>query len=235
MTALLGIAFLSQIVATQMPDQAVSPRQGPSVELHECSSTDALVGQGLLAVEVPEASDGGRTTGFLYRGTGSLNMFDRSAEPNANECRALGTAVVVARQVTAILPRSCGDSEMVVVSDLLLLEGAGRLRQQGGVVVARQGNAELGRVVATAGRFILASGSGSVSDRIRRGDVPRDVREQLEEVGVSLVGAASPDGDYLVVDEGQETAEGVRELASGRATRRRSLPRFALVDATCSR
>ena len=227
MTALLGIAFLSQIVATQMPDQAVSPRQGPSVELHECSSTDALVGQGLLAVEVPEASDGGRTTGFLYRGTGSLNMFDRSAEPNANECRALGTAVVVARQVTAILPRSCGDSEMVVVSDLLLLEGAGRLR--------RQGNAELGRVVATAGRFILASGSGSVSDRIRRGDVPRDVREQLEEVGVALVGAASPDGDYLVVDEGQETAEGVRELASGRATRRRSLPRFALVDATCSR
>lgn len=228
MNALLGVVLMSQVtLSSEAGDRRVS------IDLYDCVSADVLVAQGLLAVENVGSPEGMPATAFLYRGAGSVNMFDRSAEPEEDACTPIGRAVVAATHVTARLPRGCVETESETVSDLTLVEPERPVRRAVGVVIGRAGGREVGRLIATAGRFALLSGGGSVSEKLQRGTVPADVRDHLNGGVVQLVGKAAADGEYIVVDQGAESGESVATSVAGRAIQRRAMSKFVLVGAAC--
>ena len=105
-----------------------------------------------------------------------MNMFEGVAEPAEDACTFIGRAVVAARHVTARLPRGCDETESETVSDLTLVEPERPVGRATGVVIARAGRREVGRLIAIAGRFALLSGGGSVSEKLRRQHTDRDAQ-----------------------------------------------------------
>ncbi len=228
MNAFIGLVMLSQAAVIVQPSPA-------AVDLFSCPSTDVLVAQGLLAVDVPEPSDGMPSTGFVYRGAGSLNMFDKKAEPVAARCTRLGVGAVLATQVTARLPRGCADAEMQEFSDLILVEPKKAITGTAGIIVARIGAQEVGRGLATSGRLLLLSGSGSLTEKQMRGRVPSAVKERLKDSTTQLVGRTLQANEFLMVEEGPDSSETVLAQASGLSGKRGTAERFSLLGMKCGK
>lgn len=231
-----SVNFLAWSIALQLAagsSLATERERSVVLDLVECASPDALVAQGLLAVDGYSSPDGMPANAFLFRGTGSVNMFDLSREPKADGCRSVGRAVIASRQVTARLPRACGEREWIVVSDLMLVESDRPLGRLDGVVVGHVEGREVGRLVATGGRFGLLTGVGSVGERISRGSVPEDVKDFLK--GTAQVVGVLPEGAFLVAEEATEESPVVRVESSGRVVARRSLPMWKLAAPECSK
>lgn len=233
--SMLAAMILTQVLSLYQPE-ARSPVEavGPAVDVFTCPASDALVAQGMLAVENLGAQDPQPVVGFLYRGAGSANMFASSTEPKTETCTFVGRAVVRATGVTARLPRSCGATETIVAADLVLVELSRPVKAaEASVVVARRNNREVGRVVATSGRFALLTAAGTVTEKLERGASPDDVREHLRANVAQLVGADPSGRRIVVVDEG---AEGVATQPGGggdRGVDRWNVGKFALFEHSC--
>ncbi|HQZ38878.1 MAG TPA: hypothetical protein PLH72_07545 [Vicinamibacterales bacterium] len=228
MTTVVGVLLLTQLLVAELADS-----RSAALELVECASSEALADQGLLATENDGAPDGLPPTAFLYRGSGSVNMFAPRLQPSAERCVSIGRATLQAKRVTARLPRECAPQETVVVSDLALIQLDRPISRATGVVIVRQSGVEIGRVIAASAGFALVSGAGAVTEKLLRGTVPADVREYLNGGGVQLVGDAPEGDEFVVADEAGVDGDTARVPVGSRTMRRRALAKFSLLTESC--